>query len=493
MTDPTPNSATHEAPTFGWDTVFALPISRVNMAIVKQKASPAKLDYLNPNTGFNLQVDFGDWQIVPEGDGSIIRLQLPMRNLTGSFRDLHGNIEQISCPQLSGFVQIKLQFFEHDDALLPLNGPDGKPLPPPADGTTRHKLMPKTTSDDPSDPVAEFISIACQQPLVPATAHALVESALEEWCNEHLAEFAHIFAIIDLNDEIASGAFAFCKPHTTSYAYIDHSTPDSSVLAVLCMTSNDPEPTVQQASNFAIPALCEAGFLISPRRFLLDMVKPSLAGVWPKLPVNSLNIAPGDKILQLDANVSFELPEFTTDDGDTYTPTMSKFCIEIISDVLKIDTYTEVNVSPGVYATCTATHWYRIKLGTNKSGRQTLIYEEAQTPSISKGSRHDEGIEILKLVLEIMAVVLTAFAIVLTGGAALVVGVALVCVLVGEFIVTNIETSHQDDAPAMDMLTLNAAAPIIWSDSQDFTLQAAGLNASLQLGGIWHAADQNTA
>jgi len=477
---------TSTSPTFGWDTVFAIPVDRVNAAIASRKASPVKLDY--PPTGpfkFQVQADFDDWKVIPEGDGAIVRMALPMRNLVGSYVDGNGQTHSISCAALVGIIEVKLNFLPHD-GITPLTDADGNPLPPPAAGTARHLLLTRTETNDPTDPVVTFVALDFTQPLTPLNAKSSIQRVFETWCEQNLADFSHIFAVVDLNTRIATGRWAFCKPHTTNYAIVDKIDKSASYLGILCMTSTDPVPDLQQISAFSVPARCSTGFLISPRRMLEDIAKPSMTSVWPKLDPNDLTVDSSDLVLALNAGVNVTLPDITTKQGDTYTPVMTDFSLEIMGDELKVDTHIEIEVSPGIYATCTSTYYYRISLGTNSNGDPAMTFVQSRSPVKTTGSRSSPGIVILRTILTIIGIVLAVLALVVDPAITIIIGVILAGIAVGQYEINNLGIAHSGDAPGLDDLTDNFTAPITWTDSRDFTLQSVGMNESLQLGGTWN-------
>ena len=183
------------------------------------------------------------------------------------------------------------------------------------------------------------------------------------------------------------------------------------------MTSDDPPPVPQQVSDFAVPDGSQAGFLISPKRFLKDMVIPSITAVWTDLDKADIEVAPDNKKISMKAGKSVKLPDITTKNDDTYTPVMSDFALEIMGDEIKIDMHTDVEVSTGIHATCTSTNWFRMSLGKNKKGQQVLKYKPSRTPVNTHGHYHDEGITILKDVLIAIAVVLALLSMVVDEGA----------------------------------------------------------------------------
>jgi len=473
-------------PTFGWDTVFAIPIERVNKAIAANKVSPAKLAYKSTAaTAFHMEADFDDWQVIPEGDGPIVRMALPMKNLTGSYIDAKGQSHAFTCADLVGFIEVKLNFLAHD-GITPLYDADGNQLPPPPAGTTRQLLLTRTESNDPSDPVVTFVAMNFTKPLSLLAAKTSIEAAFLEWCGDNLDDFAHVFAVVDLNDKMATGKWAFCKPHKTNYAVVDKIDKSSAYLGILCMTSGDPAPDEQQISAFAIPDNCSAAFLISSRRMLEDIAKPSMTSVWPKLNAGDLDVDSSGQVLSLKSGVSVTLPDITTKQGDTYTPVMTSFSLEIMGDEMTIDTHIEVEVSLGIYATCTSTYYYKIGLGTNANGEPALVYTQSRQPVKTQGSRASPGIVVLQTILTIIAIVLAVLMLAVDPAVSLVISVVLVGIAVGQYEIKNIQISKSGDAPGLGDLRDNFTAPIVWTDTKDLTLKSVGMSESLQLGGVWN-------
>ena len=473
-------------PTFGWDTVFAVPVDRVNQAIAAKKASPDKLDYQSSAaSAFHMQADFDDWRLIPEGDGPIVRLALPMKNLVGGYVDTQGQKHAFSCPELVGVIEVKLNFLPHD-GITPLYDANGNPLPPPATGTTRQLLRTRIVSNDPSDPVVTFVTLTFTKPPTQGMPKTSVESAFLRWCEQNLGDFEHIFAIVDLNDKMATGRWAFCKPHVTNYAIVDKIDKSASYLGILCMTSNDPVPAQQQISAFAVPANCTAAFLISPRRMLEDIAKPSMKSVWANLDTADLEVDASGQVLALKSGATVTLPDITTKQGDTYTPVMTSFSLEIMGDEMKIDTHIEIEVSPGIYATCTSTYYYQMSLGTNSNGEPAIVYTQSRTPVKTQGSRSSPGIVILQAILTVITIVLAIVMLAVDPAVAVVIGIILVGIAVGQYEMKNLGIAHSGDAPGLGDLRDNFTAPITWTDSKDLTLKSVGMNESLQLGGIWN-------
>ena len=123
-------------------------------------------------------------------------------------------------------------------------------------------------------------------------------------------------------------------------------------------------------------------------------------------------------------------------------------------------------------------------LGTSDA-RQTLVFQEAQTPDIVHDIHQSPGSQLTQLIIEIVGTVALALLTVLTDGAALVVGGLVAGLLLGadQIVPAVIQKVNHDDSPDVDLLLVNAVGPIRWSDSRDFQLSSASLNMSLQLGG----------
>lgn len=470
-----------ETPTFGFDTVFALSLDGINNAIKQRGSSPKKLDW--PQQGplqFGLTADFDDWQMVPSGDGAEIHFALPMTNIRAPYV-LKGTPGVLTCAAAVAYIAIKLHVKPHvGPAILP----DGSTLQPAAKGTKRHALRVRDVSPDPQDPIVSIVDVIYTQPLSDPQGDDPIRTMLLAWSTQHLTDFEHVFAYVDLNDQIATGAWSFCKPYTSTYAYVDDSSGKSGHLALLSMTSDDPMPSIQQVSDFAIPPGCDAAFLISPRRFMKDMVLPGLLKIWPNLQASDLVVASDNKSMALKPNVRVVLPSFVSKDGKSYVPNLTYFTMEITGNEIKVHTQTEVEVSLGIYATCDSTSWFEVALGTNSKGQQTFTYQASRPPVNINGHYSSPGMKILKDILIAISVVLSILSLIVTGGAAIVVAAALLICLGALFVLNEIGEATKQEAPSFDDLRAAFTGPVTWT-AQSLKLTTAGLVGSLQMGGLF--------
>lgn len=463
-----------------WDTVFAVTLDQVNADIVKANKTPPGID-TQPFGMYKTQIraDFGHWQVTHGGDAQDLNLAIPMTNLT-CHTEAFGKKYTTTCASCELVITIKLEFLQHSG---PATKPDGTPLPPPKPGTSRNAMKPRTKSTDPKDPVAVFRQLTFLTPQVGVDAEDPMTEALTDWCQNNLGLFDHVFAFIDINDQVATGDFAFCAPVHSAYAYVDHHK-GPGLLGLLCMTSDDPIPTAATLSPYAVPSGAGAAFVIAPQRFLLDMVGPALEKQWPNLDAaKDLELDPTKKILRLKNKTRIDLPQITDKaSGDTYFPTLSSLTITLEGEEMMVDSVLEAEVALGVYATSNSTNWYKIALGKNKKGAQSLIYSLSRTTKPQKGHYVDPAVATAGKVLTGAEFVFGAMALLADGEGAIILGMIVLACLDGSLAMTNAIDAAQEDPPDITSLQDAFSRRFAWSDS-DLTLTKGGLLESLQLAG----------
>lgn len=475
-TAPTP---TEEASTLDWDTVFAVSYDDINSAIKKNKGCRPQKLICPPSGYFQFSIDavFDDWQVIPGGDGATVHLLLPMTNMKAHYV-LKGHPGTVTCDAMTMTVAVKLNLLPHKGAA---KDADGTPLPPPAKGTTRHALRLRTTGTTPQDPIASIVNVDYVKPLSDPSASSPIRTCLDNWVLTQIQTFEHIFAFVDLNDQIDHGDFAFTKPVTTSYAVCDTIDKTSGMLAVLSMTSTDPAPAIQQVSSQAIPDGATAAFLIRRKRFLVDMIKPGLLHMWPNLRDDMLELSRDARSLRMKDGVSIMLSA-VQHNGDDYTPELLSFDCKVSGNELVVTTSTQVEVSTGIYGTCFSRTYYKLDVGKNKKGEQIITYSQSRKPSIQKGHWSKPGVEVAQTILTIIAAVLGIVLIFLTDGAAAIVVAALLFAMIGHFAITNLQDDALDAAPGLSEMVKHFTGAVIWT-SRHMHITSSGLHGSLQLGG----------
>lgn len=452
-----------ELSTFGWDTAFAVRIENVNAAIRSRKVSPASFRQVSPDdAGTWCAGSFGDWQLVRGGDGDGVNVLLPISDITGQAGG-QTSPEPYSCAAVSVTVTIRLQFID-------------------GEANKRHLVVnPAATSDD--VPAVELYQVVFTEAPVPSYAGYAIQAALVAWCADHLAEFGYVFAVADLNDEADTGLWAFLKPTEVSYAYVNGASDDDAFLGVLAMTNGrDPSALQQIIDKRIVHAAEEGAFCISRSLLLADLIMPQLLTVWPDIKPSQLTLT--ENALQLNAGQQVQLPQ-TEYQGNWYTPQLQEFSFTCEGSQITVEAYTVNDVQSGVQAWCRTTARYTILMGTNKDGQTTLAYQQLGDPDVSHGHYIDSGEEIEDIILSICEAIAFAALAALTDGAA-----ALLILVIGALVSGLIALSPQimglienDDAPAIDLLQDNIYAPMVWTDSKDFSVTSVDLNGSLRLGG----------
>ncbi|MCA9055552.1 MAG: TULIP family P47-like protein [Planctomycetaceae bacterium] len=478
------------ADTMGWDSVFAVTAHKLNQAIVSRNEYPARLSFQQvadpdafPPVVTELEADFGPWQICKGGSSGLIRFQTPMSNIRGKCTGYQqGEIIDFQVSDFTPLIEIRLEL------LGLVAGEIASSDKPPAQGTKRQKLVARTTTDTTKEAAVtlktinwDVVHITPQQPETAALKNGL-EPAFRAWFNKHLSEFKHIFTLLDLYDRADTGQWSFLKPHHASYAYVDRGSLDTSLLAMLCMTSDNPPPDQQEVSPFAIPDGAEAGFLLSAKRFFADMMLPMFEKFWKHSSPADFEVDADGLGISLKSGKRIQLENVPK--GGKYTPYLTKFTIRLEHDVLRTDSYTETTISPGIVADCHSIHWNTIVLGEGKSG-QTLKFIDVKEGSVDHDIKNSETIDEIDHWMGVAGMIGACMLIVIGGFMVLAVGGAILFLLTGLMPLTVyiLDRVHHDDSPDIDMMMTNAVAPFEWTDSGDFKLSSAGLSNALQMGG----------
>ena len=456
------------ADTYGWDTAYAIPVAEVNSAIVKAGSSPPSFSASVPddqgNQAYAVSGSFGAWQICMGGDGKDVRFIIPIPSMTLDYNGLQ------NFSNASVVIEVQLEYVPHTEQ------------PPPGQGSLVN-LVVKSSSDEPEVPPVAIIELN-----VPGVGSILTQSFLEEgllvWFNANLADFAHVFSTVNLNEMADSGQFSWLTPNYTGYAYIDRTSLDDSLLGVLCMTGGrSGDDLIEELSPNAIPDGSTSGFLISQERYLVELLLPSLPVAFPGTQTSDFELTTDKTGLVLKQEVQIDDIE---SDGSRYPTTLQQLSISVQGQNIEINAQTKVEVSPGIWSYCQSISTYQIVLQNTPSGQATLVYQPVGEPVQNNWTEQGPGVEITEIIAGIVAGLVIVVLGILTDGAVFAIGVLVIGLLAGAGMVTPdlIAAIGTDDAPSIDMLVFNSTDPIVWSDQQDFQLQSAGLNCSLQLGGM---------
>ena len=464
--------------TNNWDTVFAANYADLNAYIIKRmKDNPneyptawqANVPGSIINPPYSGKGNFGPWQLAigVSTSGNEISMVLPLTSCTvtinGADYEIYGAVANAS---------------------VTLN------MIPDKDNSNTNSLKVNTVSDG-TNKILTVNSVSYTSPASPDFESAIA-ALLESWASNNLAQFQHIFAIVNLNETAAQKGFQWLKPTATTYSFISGSDLESSVLGVLCMVNNNPEPTgAAILDTGAIPPGSRAGFNISQNMFLTQMVLPSLPGAFDNAQASSFTIL-NDKItLAPDVSVKLDDVKYL---GVNYTPYLTDFSFSIDNEVIEIYSYVHVNISPGIDSYIETTAQYTLLLGTNSSGVQSLTYLPVGKPVQHTSTTVAEWVVWTEAIADIVLAIGTAIignaasaienAVVRAIVAVIVGGVVSAIAAVLEKIPEWIAGKVPDDLPSIDGLVTDATNSFQWGDSADYKLTSAQLNGSLQLGGI---------
>jgi hypothetical protein len=473
------------ADTYGWDTVFAIRADDVNASIKRLATSPKTFNAsaVDPHTHLPVTVTggFSDWQITLGGSGRLLNMSTPVTSLAAAGTVPGQGPVTFTYGPGSFEIQVELEFVPHTDPL------------PDATGTF-HNLVVKSAAQAPAEQVVTVLGgygfgTSTDDSHLPFDAVADdVKAAMQSWFNDHLADFEHVFATVNLNRTADQGQFAWLLPTYTSYAFTDGPTLDESVLGILCMTGGRTADGLdQEVSPNAIPAGSRAGFLIAPRRFVSEMLWPSMPLVYEGASMQDFALLTDGTGLML-ANGAVTIKDMVDSDGNSHTTLLQNFEATTADTTLSISATTQTEVSPGIQAYTQNNTAYTLALHQASAAGQTIFYVQDGTPAVEHWTEESEGVKITKIMEGIAAALLVIAIGVLTDGAGFVAAALVIGVLagVGAKIPDIIADANTDASPSVNLLAFNAVDPLRWSDQQDFTLDQVALNYSLQMGGTPH-------
>jgi P-47 protein len=366
-------------------------------------------------------------------------------------------------------VEVQMQFIPHDPANANA-------------ATCPHRLMIRSVPLDRSLPVANVIDLelAAGAPAPGIVFTAMIKLALTQWLCANLAQFAHVFATVNISRIATDDAFHWLKPTYATYVFLARPEPDDSVFAILCRTGNrSPDDLIEQITPNAIPPGARAAFLLSPTRMLSDMMAPSLPQVLSGLERKDIKVDEPRNRLNVSRHV--KLPTVKDKDGRVLHPLLEKLQVELRDRELIMTSTISTPVSPGIESVGESQCFYHIGLVTKPDGSRTLGYRESRSPIKRDYTREGTGVKILQWML-LIGTLFVGIAMIWNG-----VGVGLIVAAVvmgaGTITLKAIEAVHNDDAPAIDLFVNAATDSITWANGSSFRLTSAELNGALQIGG----------
>lgn len=243
--------------TNNWDTAFGIKFKDANQAIISKASSPKSFTGTHTvvSDTYTVNADFGNWQM-NGGAGSLLQMNLPLTS-----GKISGGSQPDASFQADATIQVSLAYIPQ----------------PPSSGA------PVTKNDlkvDLSKPVHVLdVNITTG----PASAKDSISGALQDWLNNNLQEFNHVFTAVDLNSEVDKGAFNWLKPTHVGYAIYTEgfASVDDYIFGVLSMTDNAKGNNLTPVIDpNIIPSDADAGFLISAPRVIEKMFEPHIESLF---------------------------------------------------------------------------------------------------------------------------------------------------------------------------------------------------------------------
>lgn len=462
--------------TYGWDSVFTLRLPQVNEEIRKQKTSPDGFDQ-TVDSAYRVRGKFTPWSIGTTGDGELIHLQMGLRDV-----DIYQGEKVTTLASAIASVQVRLRFVPTSPDLLM------------AGETIEYKLVIETKPDVPLMLTAGFSSPQKAAQLLPiqyqaghelrGIEDAILRACLEEWLNENLNEFAHVFATVNIANRIGDKAFDWLKPSETKYAFMGGETEHDCELAILCVSGDrDIDQLYATVAPGALPTEADAAaFVISGERFLDDMMRRALPSAYPGLKASDAVLSENKKELTVDKRIRVKQVDH---DGKSYDIDLLFLSVVIDGNLVTVTSYTEALVSPGVHSECSSSCAYRLTLVKNAKGEDTLAYEQVGKPQEHQSTRYDKGVEIFKWIIIAVGAIAAIALVILSAGTAAWWEYALIALVFG-LLQYSPEIAAQigkGSAPGISLLAANATSAFRWAGGKVFQLTNLTFNGSLILGG----------
>lgn len=445
------------APTNGWDLVYAVRIAQVNAQIVAEKLSPAAFSHDAGDA--TVEGTFGSWQITTGGSGYLVYLLLPV----------DGTVTRPGEPAIpfSGSVKLAVEL-----NYLPVS---------PAE-TTRQALQIAGSPAGAGDRVATIQDLTLA-PDPGFIADTFIRTALQLWLAENIAVLNRVFAVVDMTQVTAEAPYAWLKPTSLSYAYVDGPEAGDGVLAILAMTQGRSAGTdPQQVAVTLIPDGADAALAISSSLLLDSVVRNALPVTFPGTTIADYTLATDSPTLSLVAPRQLGAIDYQ---GTTYQPLLESFSVEFTGSQIVCKSQSSIPAGDGVTCHTSVLATQGLTLATNAQGEPTLAFTEIGSPQVSHWTTTDPDTDQTDEAIGYGLMAAGVLAAIFTGGIA---GIFVIAagVVVGGVIANLPELISDwtpDTAPSLDLMAVNMTSPFTWTGGTAFAVASADLAESMRLSG----------
>jgi hypothetical protein len=467
----------------GWDVVSAVRIDDINAAIAAAGTSPTEFS-ADIAEGSATSGKFGAWSIAPGGNGLLINLRVPLRDVT-----VERNGKTATLDEAEAVVRVELEYIPGGDRKM--LGASGK-----EEEVETHLLVLRTAPDPlrlmeglfgapEAGKVATVLSVDRGREMG-SRLYSVLKVGLDQWFNDNLAAFQHVFATVNVVKAVheeTEGGFDWMKPSAVSYAFGHNAAdPDQSILAILCQTGGrKADGLFAQAQADMIPEGANAALCISRPRLVHDMIGKALPLAFDGLSEKDLTFSAKDTQVSVDKVVQLE--NVKDEDGREYSPRMEKLKILAGETEVRVESQTRTEITKGVWSIINTVDKFRYGLGTNNKGQKTLRFE--RTFHDDKHQREDDPTatiwEWVARGFALLGTILLGF---LTGGAFFIVAAITAVISIGVITREGIKLVKGNDGPGIDLMLTAATQTVTWSTATRFDPVFAALNGGLQIGGL---------
>jgi hypothetical protein len=219
--------------TLQWDSAYMASFDVVNKAIENQQSYPQAFQYTDV-TGITISGKWTTWQLTPGGAGGDVQLACTVTSGSASGAGQTGDLANSVV-----VIQVRLAAVA---AAAAVTDPTAK-----TDPGTPQQLQVNTQPVAP-DPAVSIISSS--YPAVTSQILIdLLDSVFKDYFNNHIGDFTHVFAVMNINEVADQDGFQWLKPTAFDYAVaspLTGATTANSAFGLIAMVQGHPIlPTMQ--------------------------------------------------------------------------------------------------------------------------------------------------------------------------------------------------------------------------------------------------------
>lgn len=384
--------------TLGWDSVYMASFAVINQAIMAQKTYPKDFNF--SVDGVTITGKWKSWQLAIGGAGQDVQLVCVVDSGTAGFDKERGNLAETSI-----IIQVNLKKVA---ATEPVKDPTGVP------GTgTSHALMVDTFGKG-NDPAVSIIN-ATFPASVPALLKDLLPTIFGKYFNEAIAQFNHIFAIMNLNVVADQDAFKWLKPSAFAYAVSspNQATLDNSAFGLMAMVQGrkigpEQQYAIDSRAMFDLPKGSNSAFVISEQMVASNILLPGAVAVIQGSKASDFTFSVDGLTVTNVGDLIWG--HFQTDKNGIISPLIPKNNFRLRAD--GTDIWIEIDnavysPSAGITVHMNLDQHFAFNAVKAKDGRFVFVPDTTGLglPNISSNVSLSEGLQITEIVFSVVAAV----------------------------------------------------------------------------------------